>query len=59
MDHQQGKPSEIRVGAGLEESRLNQDFLAAFLFEAGFDDLLIKPINLKAVESVLADCLKS
>ncbi len=29
------------------------------LVEAGFDDLLIKPINLKAVESVLADCLKS
>lgn len=27
MDQQQGKPSEIRVGAGLEESRLNQDFL--------------------------------
>ncbi len=29
------------------------------LVEAGFDGLLIKPINLKAVESVLADCLKS
>ncbi|MBL8458428.1 response regulator [Zoogloea sp.] len=29
------------------------------LVEAGFDDLLIKPINLKAVESVLGDCLRS
>ncbi len=29
------------------------------LVDAGFDDLLIKPINLKAVESVLAACLKS
>ncbi|NML24545.1 response regulator [Zoogloea dura] len=29
------------------------------LVEAGFDDLLIKPINLKAVESVLADYLQS
>ena len=29
------------------------------LVEAGFDDILIKPINLKAVESVLADYLKS
>jgi two-component system, chemotaxis family, chemotaxis protein CheY len=29
------------------------------LVDAGFDDLLIKPINLKTVESVLAACLKS
>ena len=29
------------------------------LVDAGFDELLIKPINLKAVESVLAACLKS
>jgi CheY-like chemotaxis protein len=29
------------------------------LVDAGFDDLLIKPINLKAVESVLAACLRS
>ncbi|MDD3354976.1 response regulator [Zoogloea sp.] len=28
------------------------------LVEAGFDDLLIKPINLKAVEAVLADYLR-